>query len=142
MKLHIDLALSAIASLSHKWDELMPVSERMLKAVPDSASAFNLRAAALTESDKYDEAETFARARLEKLAKDEDAIRALGRIAMARGKYDECDKYYRQVIDELQPSSNDYNNAAWNILFTGKDLERAIGYARQASSRVRRAAAT
>ena len=135
VKLHIDLALSAIASLSHKWDELMPVSERLLKAVPDSASAFNLRAAALTESDKYDEAEKFAKARLEKLAKDEDAIRALGRIAMARGKYDECDKYYRQVIDELQPSSTDYNNAAWNILFTGKDLERAIGYARQASSR-------
>ena len=135
VKLHIDLALSAIASIDHKWDDLLPVSERLLKAAPDSASAFNLRAAALTESDRFDDAEKFARARLDKLARDEDAIRALGRVAMARGRYDECDKYYRQVIDELQPSSNDYNNAAWNILFIGKDLERAIGYARQASSR-------
>lgn len=135
VKLHIDLALSAISSMSRKWDDLLPVTERLLKAAPDSASAFNLRAAALTESDRYDDAEKFAKGRLEKLAKDEDAIRALGRIAMARGRYDECDKYYRQVIDELQPSSTDYNNAAWNILFIGKDLDRAIGYARQASSR-------
>jgi len=135
MKTHIDLALSAIASISHKWTDLLPISERLLTAAPDSASAFNLRAAALTESDRFDDAEKFAKSRLDKLARDEDAIRALGRVAMARGHYDECDKYYRQVIDELQPSSNDYNNAAWNILFIGKDLERAIGYARQASSR-------
>jgi len=134
-RLHIDLALSAIASFGHEWSELQAISERLLKAVPDSASAFNMRATALTEGDHFDEAEKFAKARLDKLPKDEDAIRALGRVAMARGRYDECDKYYRQVIDELQPSSVDYNNAAWNILFIGKDLDRAIGYARQASSR-------
>ena len=135
VKLHIDLALSAMSSIGHKWDDLLPISERLLTARPDSATAFNLRAAALTESDRYDDAEKFAKERLEKLSKDEDAIRALGRVAMARGRYDECDKYYRQVIDELSPSSTDYNNAAWNILFIGKDLDRAIGYARQASSR-------
>ncbi len=134
-KIHIDLALSAIASFGRKWDELLPISERLLKAAPDSVSAFNMRASALTEGDHFDDAEKFAKTRLDKLPKDEDAIRALGRVAMARGRYDECDKYYRQVIDELQPSSVDYNNAAWNILFIGKDLDRAIGYARQASSR-------
>ncbi|HJW94389.1 MAG TPA: DUF3857 domain-containing protein [Thermoanaerobaculia bacterium] len=135
VKMHIDLALSAIASFAKNWNELLPISERLLKTYPDSASAFNMRAAALTESDHYDDAEKFAKSRLEKLSKDEDAIRALGRVAMARGRYDECDKYYRQMIDDLQPTPTDYNNAAWNILFIGKDLDRAIGYARQASSR-------
>jgi tetratricopeptide (TPR) repeat protein len=135
VKLRIDAALAEIASLGRDWKELESLSQRLLAASPDSAVAFNLRASALTESAKYDEAEAFAKARLEKLPKDEDAIRSLGRIALARGRYEECDKYYRQVIDELKPTLADYNNAAWNMLFAGKDLDRAIGYARQASTR-------
>jgi tetratricopeptide (TPR) repeat protein len=55
--------------------------------------------------------------------------------AMHKGDYGASDKYYRQVVDELRPTSGDYNNIAWNALLSGKDLDNALEDARQAMQR-------
>ncbi len=113
-------------------EKLVEVATRMTRTAPDSAVAFNMLCAALSKLERNDEATKVAKERLSRMPKDDDAIRALGQAAMHAGDYASSDKYYRQVVDELRPTSGDYNNIAWNALLSGKELDRALEDARQA----------
>jgi transglutaminase-like putative cysteine protease/tetratricopeptide (TPR) repeat protein len=130
----IALALALDYSLQDKWTEQRDVALRLTNAVPESAVAFELYTVALTQLGQREELEKIANARLARLPNDRDAIRALARGAGYAGDYTTSDRYYRKLVDELQPALGDFNNDAWNALFTGKELERALEEARKASS--------
>ncbi|HUP63278.1 MAG TPA: DUF3857 domain-containing protein [Thermoanaerobaculia bacterium] len=131
-RLRIDHAIAITHTLREDYAALLPVVERLAEAAPDSAVAFNQRNAALTRLDRPADVAKLANERLARIPKDEDALRALGGAAMSSGDYAACDRYYRQVIDELRPTSGDYNNIAWNALLSGANLDRALEDARQA----------
>lgn len=128
----VDHAL-ALAYVAHEdFTAALPVAQRLLAAQPDSATAFDLTTAILGRLGRGDEVIKLANERLARLPKDDDALRALAGAAMNKGDYATCDKYYRQVIEELRPNSGDYNNIAWNALLSGANLNRALDEARQA----------
>src|SRR5436190_356505 len=131
-KLRIDHALAMTLGAREDYDKALPIAQRLVQEAPDSAGAFSSLAGMLTKLDRADEATKLAEERLAKIPKDVDALRALAGAAMNRGDYVACDKFYRQVIDELRPNAGDYNNVAWNALFTGVNLDRALEEARQA----------
>ena len=131
-RLRIDHAIAVTQMTREDFKALLPVTQRLHEAVPDSAVAFNITIAALTKLDRPDEAAKLANERLAQMPKDDDALRALAGAAMHTGDYAACDKYYRQVIEELRPSASDYNNIAWNALLSGANLDRALDEARQA----------
>jgi tetratricopeptide (TPR) repeat protein len=128
----VDHALALALAAHEDFASALPVAQRLLAANPDSATAFGLMSAILTRLGRGDEVTKLANERLAKLPKDDDALRALAGSAMNKGDYATCDKYYRQVIEELRPNSNDYNNIAWNALLSGANLDRALDEARQA----------
>lgn len=128
----IDQALANAYGVKEDWTTMLPPAQRLYAAAPESASAFNLLIAALASLDHHGEATKLAQQRLERMPKDDDALRALAGSAMNAGDYASCARYYRQVIDELRPTSSDYNNIAWNALLSGKDLDRALEDARAA----------
>ena len=132
-RLRIDHAL-AMTYLAQDEDKakIVEYARRLTAAAPESAIAFNVLNGALSELERNDEVLALAKARLERMPKDDDALRALGMASMQKGDYDSSGKYYRQVVDELRPTSGDYNNIAWNALLSGKDLDRALEDARQA----------
>ena len=113
-------------------EKLIEVATRLTKIAPDSGVAFNMLAAALSKLERNGEVMKLANERLARMPKDGDAIRALGMASMHAGDYASSDRYYRQVVDELRPTSGDYNNIAWNALLSGTNLERALEDARQA----------
>jgi len=131
-RLRIDHSLAIILAVREDFAGALPIVERLSQQAPDSATAFNIHVGALTRLDRADAIAKLANARLTRFPKDDDALRALGGAAMNRGDYASCDKYYRQVIEELRPSASDYNNIAWNALLSGVNLDRALDEARQA----------
>lgn len=131
-RLKLDHGLALAFSGLEEAPELAKVGERLIAAQPDSATAFNFLTAAYTRLERHADVTKLANARLERLPRDPDALRALGGAAMYSGDYAACDRYYRQILDELRPNAGDYNNIAWNALLSGKDLTRALDEARQA----------
>jgi tetratricopeptide (TPR) repeat protein len=128
----VDHALALALVANDDFTNALPVAQRLLAAQPESATAFDLTTAILSRLGRGDEVIKLANERLARLPKDDDALRALAGAAMNKGDYATCDKYYRQVIEELRPNSNDYNNIAWNALLSGAHLDRALDEARQA----------
>ena len=131
-RLRIDHAIAITLVMREDYTALVPVTERLASAHPDSAVAFNIRTAALSKLDRTKDVIKYANERLERMPKDDDALRALAGAAMYSGDYAACDKYQRQIIEELRPNASDYNNIAWNALLSGTNLDRALEEARQA----------
>ncbi len=130
----IDVSLIGLGIAERNWTVVEPVAKRLADANPDSPAAFNTYVSALVEVGKTKEVIAISNKRLERLPKDRDAIRSLARAASHEGDYASCEKYYKQIIDELTPNAGDYNNRAWNALFLEKDLDHAVEDARQAST--------
>ncbi|HEX2123315.1 MAG TPA: hypothetical protein VHL59_16920, partial [Thermoanaerobaculia bacterium] len=131
-RLRIDHAIAVTHAMRENPAELLKSAERLAAAVPESAIAFNLRNAALSKLERNEEIAKLAKERLARMPKDDDALRALGMAAMYSGDYATSERFYREVIDELRPNAGDYNNAAWNALLSGTNLDRALGEAQQA----------
>jgi tetratricopeptide (TPR) repeat protein len=132
VRARIDQAIAAVDGSKEEWPAALEVAQRMYALKPESATAFNMLNAALINLDRHDEVLKIANERMQRMPKDDDAMRALAGAAMNRGDYAECEKVYRQVLTELRPNAGDYNNIAWNALLKGTDLDRALEDARAA----------
>ena len=133
-KTSLDVALAAAYQLTKNWTKLLPIAERLANMNPDSGSAFRVRMAALMHLGRGDEARTLANERLARMPKDHEALMALSYASAKQGDYDAAATWARKIVNDLTPTSNDYNHAAWLALFRGKDFDQAIDDARKATS--------
>jgi tetratricopeptide (TPR) repeat protein len=129
----IDRALAFGYTQSSEWAKLVTVARRLAEKHPDSGSAFMALETGLSFSGKTAEAESLAKARMERLPKDRDAMRALSQNAAATRDFTSAERYAQQIVDEVRPERGDYNNAAWYGLLAG-DLETAIQNAHKATT--------
>ena len=129
----IDVALSAGYANRKDWKSVVPIAERLSAAYPDSDNAFSTHVFALSLSGRTAEAEELAKKRLAKKPKDDEALRALSSNAAKARDYAAAAKYAEQLVDELSPTQNDYNNAAWFELFAG-NITHAMENARRATA--------
>jgi len=60
-------------------------------------------------------------------------MRSLIATATRRGDYEVAESWARKIVDDVNPSAVDYNNAALIALFRGKELDRAIEDAQRAT---------
>ena len=130
----IDQALLTAYNVLSKWEELVPVADRLAEKHPDSARAFYEGAHALAKLGREEEARKRAAARLQRLPGDRTALNALGELALDSGQYAEAMAHYARLLDNNKPSSGDYNQHAWTSLFAGADLDKAVDSARQATA--------
>jgi len=129
----IDVALSAAYATRKDWKSVVPIAERLNAAYPDSDSVFSTHVFALSLSGRTADAEELAKKRLAKKPKDDEALRALSSNAAKARDYASAAKYAEQIVDELSPTQNDYNNAAWFELFVG-NVTHAMENARRATA--------
>lgn len=132
-KTWIDLALANAYASRKEWKSVVPIAERLLAAYPESESAFTSNVYALSLSGRTADAEALAKSRLAKKPKDDEALRALSTNAAKARDYAAAAKYAEQIVDELSPTQNDYNNAAWFELFVG-NVNHAMENARRATA--------
>lgn len=129
----IDVALTAAYANRKEWKNVVPIAERLTAAFPDSDTAFRTHVFALSLSGRTADAEELAKKRLAKKPKDDEALRALSSNAAKSQNYAAAAKYAEQIVDELSPTLNDYNNAAWFELFAG-NITHAMENARRATA--------
>jgi tetratricopeptide (TPR) repeat protein len=132
-KTWIDVALGAAYTDRKDWKSVVPIAERLSVSYPDSDNAFRMHVFALSLSGRTAEAEELAKKRLAKKPKDDEALRALSSNAAKARDYAAAAKYAEQLVDELSPTQNDYNNAAWFELFAG-NVTHAMENARRATA--------
>lgn len=133
-KTAVDVALIAAYTHLHDWDNIAAIGERVSKAHPDSGSVWTSWVGALVQTNKSGAAETAAKERLARVPKDEDAMRMLANIYAKKGDYETAMTWSRRSVDEITPTTEGYNDAAWMALFLGKGFDRAIDDARRATS--------
>jgi tetratricopeptide (TPR) repeat protein len=129
----IDVALTAAYGMRKDWKSIVPIAERLSAAYPESDTAFGTHVFALSLSGRTADAEELAKKRLAKKPKDDEALRALSSNAAKAKDYAAAAKYAEQIVDELSPTQNDYNNAAWFELFVG-NVSHAMENARRATT--------
>ena len=129
----IDVSLLQIYKGRKEPAKALTVAQRLAEAHPDSATAFSNLVEALLDNGKAAEATALAKARLERLPDDRDAVHALASIAAETLDYAAAQQYAMRVVDDLRPKRNDFTLAAWLSLFTGKEMERAIEHAQYAA---------
>ncbi|HEV7425151.1 MAG TPA: DUF3857 domain-containing protein [Thermoanaerobaculia bacterium] len=132
-KTWIDMALGGAYTDRKDWKNVVPIAERLTAAYPDSDNAFRMHVFALSLSGRTAEAEELAKKRLAKKPKDDEALRALSSNAAKARDYAAAAKYAEQLVDDLSPTQNDYNNAAWFELFAG-NVTHAMENARRATA--------
>jgi tetratricopeptide (TPR) repeat protein len=134
----IDVALTHAAA--DETQTFAEAGERLARSNPDSAFAFTAWTVGLVKIGKIPEAEAAAKQRLERSPRNREALEMLINLTARRHDYDAAAAYAKRVIDELAPLDNDYNEAAWIALFTGKELDKAIENAQRATAGGRGAA--
>jgi len=133
VKWRIDQALAECYRLTKNWVANLAAADRLAARFPDSAAAFEMGMAALDELDRTTEMRDRATLRLQRIANDTAALRALARLATRAGQHDAAQKYREQVIaSAAEPTANDYNEQAWSALFAGTSLDEAVEHARRA----------
>jgi tetratricopeptide (TPR) repeat protein len=136
----IDRALLRGYAAAENWAKAVAPARRLVEKEPDSGMAFTTLTMALSYTGANAEAESLAKARLERLPDDRDALRALSQNAAARFDFAAAERYAQRVVD-LTPERGDYNNAAWYGLLAG-NLEHAMENAHKATAGDRAASAS
>jgi len=134
LRVRIDIELAGAYASLEEIGAMLPVTRRVFEAAPDSTIAFMMYATALVENDQAGEARRIAEARLEKSPNDLDALRMLWLAATSKGDFEAAGAHLQRLIDHSQPEPSDYNNLAWNALFTGTAFDQAIEHANHAVS--------
>jgi tetratricopeptide (TPR) repeat protein len=132
-KMWLDESIVACYGRLRDHTSALPIAKRLREKYPDSALAFNSLAGALIELGSEADVQKLANERLAKFQNDDMALRALARVAARKSDFETSSKYLRQLIDSSNALSFDYNEIAWNELFIGKAIDRAIEDARQAT---------
>lgn len=128
----LDLALTT-ARLKHKrYQEAVAGARRLLIAAPDSETAFQLLARALSKLRKWTEVEGAAQERLRRKPDDVSALRVLQMNAMHRGDGAGAQKYGRRLVEIGKAEAVDLNNLAWAALVEGMVTDEAVQTAQRA----------
>ena len=128
----IDMAIASVFLVRRDWAKLQAPASRLLASKPDSEAAFELFELALTRSSRGAQAKQASLDRLKRLPDDRLALRSLFNVAASERRYDEADRYGRQLVGLGGAIAGDLNNVAWNALFLGPVTDQVIEDARRA----------
>jgi len=130
-RLHFDLALARAFIRLKKFEEVVAPARRLAEAAPRSKTAFALQAIAFENLERWQEAEQVARARLDLIPNDVEAIRALAQIAGHQRRYKDSIQILSSLIGVGKAEEQDYNNMAWDALMDGDVTPQAIEWAQR-----------
>ena len=108
------------------YDKVLPMLISYRKQYPESRILFLNTSYALRRLNKIDDAEALARARLQTLPDDPDALLALEFAAEMRGDFAAAKVFAEKIQASGTANASNLNNLAWLSLFTGKVMELDI----------------
>lgn len=127
-----DAALSLAYSETGAWSELERHTLAWQLREPASMFPALIRAGALVELKRFDDADAAAAA-VSKDPNNHEMLAARARVAWERHAVDEAIRRYEALTKSASATSMDKNNYAWLLLVEHKDLTTAVELARAAS---------
>jgi tetratricopeptide (TPR) repeat protein len=113
----LDLLLFDAYLTLERWPEALATMQEVLRAYPDSATAFAGYALAALKLKNWDALESAARRRIERLPDDETAVLLLAEAACDRNDFAKALEILRAQVAKPKASMGVLNNYAWNGLF-------------------------
>jgi transglutaminase-like putative cysteine protease/Tfp pilus assembly protein PilF len=113
----IDLVVAAAYSAQERWPELASTAESLLKAYPDSLTAFHLATRAYAKTNRFQEWAQLVEERLHTHAAENDYIRSAAELAAYRGDYTRARELLKTLIEKSKATQGDLNSYAWDALF-------------------------
>lgn len=126
----VELAVCVCAESLKNWSDLQLKSAKLFAAHPASDTAFRLQNEALVRLGRLADSEKLAKERLAGNADDVVALQALVTTRLAREDYSGVQTASMEIIQKGRASDVDYNNLAWNGLFT-KITDQTVEWAQK-----------
>lgn len=137
LRTELDLVAAWAYSAQERWADLAPVAESLLKAYPDSMTAFRFVTHAYARTNRLDDWDKLLRERLAKHPDEIDYTRSASELATYRGDFVGARHAIQGLIDRSKASESDLNSYAWEALFLpapiGRDSIEAAERANQLS---------
>jgi tetratricopeptide (TPR) repeat protein len=122
----LQLALAVAYGQVAQFGELVDIAISLYTRHPTSQIAFSMVCSALTNLGRWDELDRYIETRVQKDARDPDAIRARLLAAVWRGDLEVGRKQEDILRQSGKLEAGDLNNLAWLALVAGKVDERAL----------------
>ena len=130
----LNLVLAYAYLSQQRWAELRDVSLELLKAYPDSLTAYRFVASAYAQLKQFDEWEKLLQVRLEKYPDEEDYVISAAELARYQGQFDKSRTLLKVLIDRGKASASGLNSYAWDALYIGRPVDQdAIDAAQRAN---------
>jgi hypothetical protein len=133
-KTNFDLALAHAYNKLQRWKDLGTVAERLTKAAPTSATAFEFFEISCQMQQQWRACEAMVKARLARDAEDLPAQREAARNEIVQGEMDKAVEELRHIAGDSRATEADLNQFAWATLFVKSVPEDAIEAAQRANN--------
>jgi Tfp pilus assembly protein PilF len=112
----LNLVLAYGYAEQKKWPELAATAEELVKAAPDSLTAYNFAARAYGQLKRFDDWDRLLRPRLQKHPDDLDYMRSAAVLENFRGDARKSRELLKGIIDRGKATASDLNSYAWQTL--------------------------
>ena len=118
----LDLVVASAYAQQERWEELLPVADRLLKAFPDSLVAFHFVTRAYANMLRLSDWEQLVQERLAKHPDELDYVRSAADLARYRGDFGKSRQLIKPLIDRSRATQDDLNQYAWDALFMAEEV--------------------
>jgi Tfp pilus assembly protein PilF len=123
-RIELDLVAAWAYSAQDRWKELLPVAERLLKAYPDSMTAFRFVTTCYGKLGRLDDWEKLVNEQMSKHPDEYDYLRSASQLARYRGDYAKSRQLIKTLMDRAKATQGDLNLYAWDALFLPAPIEQ------------------
>lgn len=127
--LNVSLALLDGYNNLEQYDKALAVCGELAKQYQESLRLFTNQFFDLQALGRFQEADALAQDRLKRIPDDIQAQRAFFSNAEAQSNYALAHDLLLKIVSSANAQSSDFNNLAWNSLFTGKTDQDDLAYA-------------
>lgn len=123
-KSRLDLVIASAYQAQEQWSDLVPVAERLVKAYPESVTAFQLAASGYAATNRLDDWQRLLDERIAKRADEVEYTRSAASLARYRGDYGRSRQMLKGMIERGKATPSDLNWYAWDDLFAGSSIDQ------------------
>lgn len=112
----IAMVMAFAQAAQEHWAEILPLTRELMKALPNSVSAFDLATMAYARLQRFDDWDNLVQARIQEHPDELAYVRSSARLAAYRGEFGKSRKITKSIIDKGQATEEDLNTYAWYAL--------------------------
>jgi tetratricopeptide (TPR) repeat protein len=128
------MVLAYARQAQEQWAEMLPLTQELIKAFPDSVRAFNLAVSGYAALKQYGDWQKLVDARMQQHPDELAYVRSSASLAAYQGDFTKARDILKGLIDKGKATSDDLNQYAWEALMVPDGVDQAALDAAQRGS--------